>query len=190
MVSRLLQTRAHVIFCLRAEDKVKFQKVKGRNGRDTTEIVPIGWQPVCEKGFMFEMSGSLTLAPDRPGAVNYELPRKLNAELLEIFKDGEALTEAHGAALRNWAEKGENPRATADKVSQGAQELAERFEDADDISTVRAITAETGVVKQRAWLAKNRPELSAIVEAACTKAVDRFSVVEFSESAEEPDELS
>ena len=184
MMSRLIQTRTHVIFCLRAEDKVKFQKVKDPNGYEKTQIIPVGWKPVCEKGFMFEMSGSLTLSPDRPGAVNYELDRKLNADLLKIFQDGQAITEDHGRALKLWAETGEHERPPLDKAKDGARELIERIEDATSMADVQAIAGDAQVKKQRDWLAKNRPELASQVQDALDKAADTFAPPVFTEAAE------
>ena len=50
--------------------------------------------------------------------------------------------------------------AQADKVADGVKALIERIKAGEDV------TAEPAVVKQREWLAKNRPELAAEVEAA------------------------
>src|SRR5271166_3193704 len=38
------QARSHLIFCLRAEEKVKLEKIEGK-----TVVVPLGWMPICEK---------------------------------------------------------------------------------------------------------------------------------------------
>src|SRR5690606_23171308 len=67
MVSRLLQCRAHLIFCMRAEEKIRFEKVKDDRGYEKTAIVPVGWMPVCEKAWPYEMTVSITMAPDAPG---------------------------------------------------------------------------------------------------------------------------
>lgn len=50
--------------------------------------------------------------------------------------------------------------AQADKVADGVRALIERIKTGEDV------TAEPAVVKQREWLAKNRPELAAEVEDA------------------------
>jgi len=103
MMSRLIQTRTHLIFCLRAQEKIKI--VKKANGPGT-EIVPIGFQPICEKSFMFELSGSMVLSPENPGAPDYNLPHKLNADLQRIFPDGKCIGPDAGARLRQWADTG------------------------------------------------------------------------------------
>ncbi len=60
MVSRLLQVKATVILCFRAEEKVKMEKVNGK-----TEIIPIGWQPICEKNLPYELTVSFLLTRTR-----------------------------------------------------------------------------------------------------------------------------
>ena len=69
-VQRLLQLRAHLILCFRAEEKVEM--VKDDNGK--TRIVPKrsttgldGWMPVCEKSLPYELTVSFLLMPDNPG---------------------------------------------------------------------------------------------------------------------------
>ena len=49
MMARLIQCRTHLIFCFRAEEKIKI--VGGK-------VTPVGFMPICEKAMMFEMSGS------------------------------------------------------------------------------------------------------------------------------------
>lgn len=50
-----------------------------------------------------------------------------------------------------------------DKVAEGVAELIDRIRNATDIDQVEG---DPSVVKQRAWLVKNRPELAAQVDAA------------------------
>jgi len=161
MMARLIQTRPHLIFCLRAQEKVKIQKKTTGKG---TEIIPIGFQPICEKAFMFEMSGSFMLHPDRPGAPDYSLPHKLNADLRAIFPDGEVVRAEAGARLRAWAETGAD-RPPLDKAAEGARELVERIQDTKP-RELPALLLEANVKKQRDWLKKNRAELSKHVEDA------------------------
>jgi energy-coupling factor transporter ATP-binding protein EcfA2 len=172
MMSRLGQTRSHLIFSIRAEQKVEFVK-RVIDGKERTEIVQKGFMPICEKEFMFEMSGSFMLHPDTPGVPRLDMPRKLNQDLLEIFGNGQPVTSAHGEALRAWAERGEDRRKPADKSTIAAEALIERFEDAEDAKAVLAIVDDPKVRTQRDWLREKRPELSAKVEAACAAAYSR-----------------
>lgn len=66
--------------------------------------------------------------------------------------------------------KVEAPRA--DKVAEGVRALLQRIAGATDAA---CIAAEPDVVKQRAWLAKNRPELAAEVDTAFAAVDDPFA---------------
>lgn len=173
MVSRLLQCRSHLIFCLRAEEKIRFEE-QIVDGKKRTNIVPLGFMPICEKGFMFEMSGSMTMHPDTPGAVRHDLTRKLNDDLLRIFRDGDAITEDHGAALRAWAESGENARPAQDKAAEAARVLIERIQDAESRADFEAIEADEKAQKQMEWMERNRPELLRQVQDALNDQRARF----------------
>ena len=164
MMARLIQTRTHLIFCLRAQEKVKIAN---------RQIIPMGFQPICEKAFMFELSGSMMMHPERPGCPSYDLPKKLNSDLQAIFPDNARVNEDAGKRLRMWAETGAD-RPAVDKVALGVRELVDQVQDADTLDALKAWTADAAVVKQRAWLAKNRPELAAQVDQAVNDALAAF----------------
>jgi hypothetical protein len=104
MVSRLLQCRAHLIFCLRAEEKIKFVKeVDAETKREVTRIVPQGWMPICEKNFMYEMTVSFMLHDDTPGVGR---PMKLQEQHKPCFPAGALLDESAGERLAAWAAGG------------------------------------------------------------------------------------
>jgi hypothetical protein len=70
MVQRLLQIRAHLILCFRAEEKVDM--VRGDDGK--MKIVPKvsrtgldGWLPITEKALPYELAASFLLTADAPG---------------------------------------------------------------------------------------------------------------------------
>ena len=111
MVQKLLQLRAHVILCLRAEDKIDF--VKDSEGR--TKVVPMqtlsgfkGWIPICDKKLPFELSASFVLTPDRPGVPQ---PIKLEAPHRPFFPTDQPLSEESGRRLAEWARGGAITRA-------------------------------------------------------------------------------
>ena len=115
MVQRLLQVHAHVILCLRAEDKIDF--VKDKDG--TTRVVPMetlagykGWIPICDKGLPFELTASFVLTPDKPG---YPKPIKLQEQHKAIFPLDKPISEESGRQLAAWAKGGATARpATGD----------------------------------------------------------------------------
>ena len=116
MVQRLLQSRAHVIFCLRAEEKVEM--VKGHDGK--TQIVPKGFQPTCAKDFMFEMTASFMLLPDRPGIGQ---PIKLQEQHRALFPKDEQIGESAGSRLAEWA-RGSTAAATPSRTDSPAPDLS------------------------------------------------------------------
>jgi hypothetical protein len=119
MVNKLLQVRAHLILCLRAEEKVEM--VRGDDGK--MKIVPKktrtgkdGWAPICEKNLPFEMTCSFLLLADNPGVPQ---PIKLEEQLRHIFPADKPIDEASGRALAAWASG-----AKAESVSQKSTDIA------------------------------------------------------------------
>jgi hypothetical protein len=107
MMGAFLQSRASLIFCLRADEKIKIEKIfDERKGRDVTAVVPLGWTPICEKRMMYEMTASFTLTPDKPGKPNFALPHKLQEQHRPMFPEGQPIDEAAGRALAEWARGG------------------------------------------------------------------------------------
>lgn len=103
LMNALLQCRASIIFCLRADEKIRIARENGK-----TVVEPLGWMPICEKRFMFEMTASFTLTPDRPGIPNFNLPHKLQSQHRAMFSDRSPIGEDSGRALAEWA-RGGNP---------------------------------------------------------------------------------
>ncbi|MBX5001846.1 hypothetical protein HJB72_28400 [Rhizobium lentis] len=108
LMSPLRQVRAYIIFCLRAEEKIKFVKLfDEKSGREKTAIESAGWVPICEKRFMFEMTMSFTVTPDNPGVPLIEdgqaVYGKIQSQHLPFFPAGKRVTEDCGRLLRAWA---------------------------------------------------------------------------------------
>ena len=106
MVQKLLQVRAHLILCFRAEAKIEM--VKGSDGKMVVQpkhtLTSLdGWIPICEKSLPFELTASFLLLPDAPG-----IPRaiKLQEQHRAFFPAGKPITEAAGVALAQWAAGG------------------------------------------------------------------------------------
>lgn len=103
LVTRWLrQSRCHVIFCLRAEEKVRLEKVM-RNGREQTVVVPIGWVSVCEKNVNYEMTTSFMLTPDAPGVPK---PIKLQEQHKALFPPERRVGRDTGLKLAEWCAGG------------------------------------------------------------------------------------
>lgn len=114
LVSRLLQSRCHIILCLRAEERIRMEQVEeeGSSGRKFKKTVitqpkdmPVHerWQPVCEKKLPFEFTVSLLLTMDRPG---FPIPLKLEEQHKVAVPLDRPLSEVTGQMLAAWARGG------------------------------------------------------------------------------------
>ena len=99
MVQRLLQCKAHLILCFRAEEKIKMEK----DSHGKMQIVPIGFQPICSKEMPYELTVSFLLLPDKPG---FPQPIKLQEQHKTIFPLKQELNELSGIAISEWAKGG------------------------------------------------------------------------------------
>jgi AAA domain len=102
-INHLIQLRVHLVFCLRAEEKIKFVKQQmEENGRkyEKTQIVNAGWLPICEKRFMYEMTCSMMVLPDNPGK---PVPIKIQDQHRHAFPEDQFISERSGELMRLWA---------------------------------------------------------------------------------------
>jgi hypothetical protein len=110
MVQRLLQVRAHLILCFRAEEKVEMVKDPQTN---KTVIVPKkattaldGWFAVTEKNLPYELTASFLLTADAPGMPK---PIKLQAQHRPMFPLDQPINEESGKKVAAWAAGGAAP---------------------------------------------------------------------------------
>ncbi|MCK1718894.1 AAA family ATPase [Bradyrhizobium sp. 141] len=123
LMNALLQCRASIIFCLRADEKIEILRENGK-----TVVRPLGWMPICEKRFMFEMTASFTLTPDRPGVPHFDLPHKLQQQHRSMFSDRDPIGEDSGRLLAEWAAGGSaapttSPGGAADEKTAAEWDL-------------------------------------------------------------------
>lgn len=118
LVNQMLASRAHVIVCMRSEEKMRVEAVPQFNddgsprmwkGKQSTKTVitpasdiPIKdrWVPICEKRFPFEITTSFLLTPDRPGV---GIPRKLQKQHMPFFPEGQQIGRRSGELIGRWA---------------------------------------------------------------------------------------
>lgn len=116
LVYHLLSSPMHLIFCLRAREKVKILEVNGK-----TEVVPVGIQPVTEKNFVFEMLLSLILEEKTHLASPIKIPRMIES----IFPPtGKLLSKEDGDRVRLWNDTGAvaDPNEQLQKRARAAAE--------------------------------------------------------------------
>lgn len=112
MVNKLLQVKAHIILCLRAEQKIEM--VKGADGKLIVQAKQSltgldGWIPVCDKNLPFEATCSFLLLAQNPGVPH---PIKLQEQHRSLFPLDKPITEASGKGIAAWAAGGkELPKA-------------------------------------------------------------------------------
>jgi hypothetical protein len=111
MVQRLLQVRAHLILCFRAEEKIEM--IRGDDGK--MKIIPKmtatgldGWVPVCEKNLPYELTASFLLTAAHPGIPR---PIKLQEQHRALFPLDKPITEESGRLIAEWASGGKQASA-------------------------------------------------------------------------------
>lgn len=114
LISRLLQCRAHLIICMRAEEKMKIATVKDGEFKKTV-ITPAEdrpmverWVPTTEKKFPFELTMSLLFTAAKPGV---PIPIKLEEQHRAFVPLDKPINLEVGRALGAWARGGEDPPA-------------------------------------------------------------------------------
>jgi hypothetical protein len=111
MVAKLLQVRAHLILCFRAEEKIDIIDDPDKPGKK--KVVPKigpggfkGWLPICEKNLPYELTASFLLTADAPGVPK---PIKLQEQHRALFPLDKPITEESGRAIAAWAAGGGAP---------------------------------------------------------------------------------
>jgi hypothetical protein len=117
--SKLLQVRAHLLLCFRAEEKIEM--VKNSEGKmevrkKVTSTGLDGWVPICEKNLPYELTASFLLMASRPGV---PLPIKLQQQHKVFFPLDQPITEESGKLLAAWA-SGTTPKAAPAQAPAGA----------------------------------------------------------------------
>lgn len=140
MVQRLLQVRAHLILCFRAEEKVDMVKEDGK-----TKIVPKegpggfkGWLPICEKNLPYELTASFLLMAERPGV---PVPMKLQEQHRPLFPLNVPITEESGARIAEWARGG----TAAPKPAPAAPEAGVEYVTADQVANIETMCQDAGI---------------------------------------------
>lgn len=118
----LITAKAHVILCLRAEEKIEIVKEDGKTVVRPMRTIPgksiDGFVPICEKRLPFEATMSLLLLQDAPGVPR---PIKLERRHEGLVPTDAQLDEKVGLALAEWARGGAKPAATKAARAQVAE---------------------------------------------------------------------
>lgn len=160
MVQKLLQIRAHLILCVRAEEKIEMVREDGK-----LKVVPKvtatgkdGWVPVCEKNLPFEATASFLLLASQPGIPH---PIKLQEQHKALFPASQPINEDSGKRIAAWAAGGAKPQD------------AEKPSALDAVLTAIAKATDGDAMKKAAALAAKLPDefqKNAAREAYATRA--------------------
>lgn len=136
MVQKLLQVRAHIILCLRAEEKVEMVKVNGKTEIRAKQSLTSreGWIPICDKNLPFEATVSMLLVADKPGVPH---PIKLQEQHKALFPLDKPITEESGKQLAAWASGGKS-KPKADDLPTRRAAMIKHFGDLQ-VSTDRIL---------------------------------------------------
>lgn len=140
MVQRLLQVRAHLILCFRAEEKIDMIKEDGK-----TKIVPKegpggfkGWLPITEKNLPYELTASFLLMAERPGV---PVPMKLQEQHRPLFPLNVPITEKSGEQIAAWASGGKSEPAQAPVVPEEGVE----YVTPDQVANLETLCQDNGI---------------------------------------------
>ncbi len=106
LMKNLRQVRAHVIFCFRANELTKPVEVEDDKGRKKMTVQNVGWQPICEKNMLYDLTISFMVTPDQKGIPlmqNGKFYGKLNPPYAQFFQPGRQVSIETGRQLRAWA---------------------------------------------------------------------------------------
>lgn len=95
LINAILQSRMHVILCLRGKEKL-MQVKNHRTGKD--EIVNAGIVPIQEGRVLYEMTVSLIMSEENQRPTIRKCPYDLRA----AFPEGQLITEKTGEAIAEW----------------------------------------------------------------------------------------
>lgn len=115
MVQKLLQVKAHLILCFRAEPKIEMVRENGKMViQEKKSLTGLdGWIPVSEKNLPFELTVSFLMTADKPG---YPKPIKLQEQHKELFPLDKPIDELSGQLVAAWAAGGSKTKTENEKI--------------------------------------------------------------------------
>lgn len=128
LMARVRQLASQHIFCLRAKDKIQIVDGEDRNGNRKKIVQPLGWMPICEKNFVYDVTLGFMLEPNARGRAQVV---KTIAAFDGAYADGAVIDEAYGRALAAWTRHAEPARRGPAQAP--AAPLVLRSESGDEI---------------------------------------------------------
>lgn len=173
-MNRLLSMNCHVILLVRAKEKFVQRKEPDpdRRGVMRDVIESVGFVPIQDKRFTYEMTAELWLDPERgPGIPEV---KKCNGDLIFAFPEGEQLSTTTGERLRTWLSKPDVADAEVMRLRRAGEREADK-----GYSAVFAWW-QTLSARERGLLLPYKESIKAMaVDADMSRQADRESEPEF-----------
>lgn len=100
LINLILQTQCNFVFCFRAKEKLKMV----RDAKNKTQVVPIGWQPICGDELAYEMTTMCILPPSAQGVPDWTAQAaRIEHHHKFAFPDGQPLAKETGQLMAEWA---------------------------------------------------------------------------------------
>lgn len=166
-VQALLDTRMHLIFCLRAKEKmVQIDKTDPRHSGRTSgkEIISEGFVSIQDKRFIYEMTAQLFMQPRMMDGVpegGFYVVQKCNGDLRSAFPQGGRIGTEAGAILRQWISGETAVDKTLDPFIKEGMEAAER-----GTPILQAFWGRADVKPRQKQLVAHKPNWMSIAEEA------------------------
>lgn len=112
----LLQSNMHIIVCVRAREQMDF--------RNPSKPISLGIQPIQEKNFMFEMTGSILMFNEGTYQQHLKMPKALKAAFGDPQGQGGHqgyIGAEQGRAIKEWVESGETVDQDLEKWKSAMQ---------------------------------------------------------------------
>lgn len=165
MLLKLLQSKTHLICCLRAKRKTR--QVKDERTGKTAIVKDDFFTPKQDGDFIYEMTVHAEILADH----KLRVTKVSHPQLATVFRDGVVISEETGRAVAAWAKGGAIPEAVNDATKQPAStappaidktvatvnDLIARVNAGDTVDAVNAILADPKVQTAVAWMVDKRP---------------------------------
>ncbi len=164
LYSGFLTASVNFILCFRAKEKIKPAEkgAKDENGKEDRNPKQLGWQPIGDDDFFYEMTARFLLRPAANGVPSWSAEHASEAAVFrcpeqfrQLFSKPEALSEKHGEAMATWAA---NKKAPKGEISEALERIAKQATLAD----LRQFAADLRSTKS--WSDDERAAIKAAVD--------------------------
>lgn len=122
---KLLQTKMHIIVCVRGKHKSRQAKDNGK----TVIVKDDHVSPIQADDFIFEMTAHMEIAQDTHGI---HITKCSHPDLLKCFEEGKPITTDTGRRISEWSKSGSEPEQPPKPYGIRGKAGVVYFDDADE----------------------------------------------------------